>query len=324
MNRTEFADKFILALHTRSSKRSDLVREVAEILRIEPEPASRRLNGNVNFSINEMGILAKTLDISLDGIMSEESNMLEIHSILESPWRHLTMDPLADLMERHLDISERICCTPYEYGTVIDSLPFMFIAGYPNLVKLFLFRWGHLFVGSEEFNDYASWDIPRRFLTIKERFINLEDSNKNLFCIWDEMLIYSQINEINYLYSVNVLDDESKERIKADLHAMLGRIEHELKNSDGELPGNPGITFYISNLQLGANCWYAASDKGQASFFYTHFTRSKISQNACCCKTIKKWFCSLKRMSTLISGSGHRERRAFFKKQHDLIDECLI
>lgn len=69
VKRINLHDEFIAALHEKVPKRSELVIRISDLLCIEKESASRRLNGRVSFSIREMGILASELGISIDGLL---------------------------------------------------------------------------------------------------------------------------------------------------------------------------------------------------------------------------------------------------------------
>ena len=215
MNKPEFADHFIMALYNKIPRRPDLVREVSRILRIEQEPASRRLNGSVKFSVNEMGKLSRELGISLDNLMHSENGRIESQAVLETLWRYESIDSLAELIEGHLDIAEGIYPASAEYGCVLDSISLSMAVHHQNIFKLLLFKWGHLFVDSDEFGDYASWNIPRRFTDIRKRLQYLQEKGKGVICVCDDMFVHSIIREVNHLYSVNAMDTGSKNEIKA-------------------------------------------------------------------------------------------------------------
>lgn len=82
MRKKDLHDKFIEELHKRNSKRAELINQVSDILKLEKESVYRRMAGKVNFSIREMGILAKILNISLDSLLFQEErySMAPIHT----------------------------------------------------------------------------------------------------------------------------------------------------------------------------------------------------------------------------------------------------
>ena len=72
MKKKDLHDIFIEELQNRGIKKADLVYLISDILKLEKESAYRRLAGKVNFSVREMGILAKALNISLDSLLYQD------------------------------------------------------------------------------------------------------------------------------------------------------------------------------------------------------------------------------------------------------------
>lgn len=318
-----FHDEFIEALRDRIPRRPDLVREVAEILKIEKEPASRRLNGMVNFSIDEMAVLARTLNMSIDPMIHRGDDMLSIPQIFELPWKQGSMDSLADMIDEHVAAGYKICTENTEFGMVAGSLPIEFFMHHEPLMKFFLFKWGHFFIGSSEFNDYASWEIPPRFYKIKEKVRKHCVAHGKVLYIWDDALIWVLVRELKYLSVMHVIDAENKEVLRKELHTMLSAHETWLKGLDDSGSEDVDITFYISSIQLGVNGWHLASSRGHVAFFETHFTRTNLLTDRDSCNKVKEWINALKKVSYMVSGSGHKERRLFFEEQHKIVDLFL-
>lgn len=320
MDKIDFVDEFINALQRSVPRRPDLVREVARILRIETEPASRRLSRHVNFSINEMFLLAKEFNISLDSLGNERKDMLWLPFVLDLPWQQASIDSLGDYMDLHYKLLRKICSSPFECVAVYFSLPVEFFMFYPELTKLYFFKWGHFLVDSEEFSDYASWEVPLRFHALKEQLNCLHCDKSKVTYIWDDSLIFSLVREVFHLHSVGVIDKTSKEQIRLELHTLLYDMEKFLRNPDEDPLHRFGDEFYITSIQIGANAVFMKSEKAQAASFSTHFTNTKVFEDADYCTPIREWILSLKGVSTLISGSGYKERSLFFKDQHEIVD----
>lgn len=324
MDRKFFDEEFIDALRKKIPHRPELVKEVSRILKIEKEPASRRLNGNVSFSVNEMGALARELSISLDTLLHKGDQLRWVPYIFELPWRQTSFDPLITLIEEHIARSKKICSAPRsEFGAVYGSLPLEFFMPYDELMKFFLFKWGVFFVGTDEFNDYASWEVPDRFYPIREKLSNLCINRGKVMYIWDDTMIWALVKELSYLCVMHTIDDESRERIRTELHRVLTDIEAYIKKLNDSAPMEPEVSFYISTVQIGVNSWYHISEKGYSAFFETHFTRTPLSEDPESCLAIREWINSLKTISYMVSGSGHKERRLFFEEQHRIIDSIL-
>lgn len=320
MKKDDYASEFIETLRKKRPRRAQLVRDISAILGIEPESASRRLSGSVNFSINEMLTLAKVFNISIDPLINKSSGMLWLPSMLDQPWQQDSIDYLADMLDLYFDKRRNLTQEPYTFTAVYDSLPLTFCMFYPELYKLFLFKWGHFFVNPNEFHDYTNWKVPQRFVEARKECNQLLLNNERSVFIWDDTLIFSLAKEVEYLCSLDVIDNNSKELIRNELHEMLSDMEKEFISTESNLMPKFGHEFYISRVRVGVNAWTINSKNGHAAFFSTHFSHTNITEDAECHSILSKWILSLKKISTQISGSGYKERRLFFKKQHEIVD----
>lgn len=85
INKKDLHDDFIDELYRKIPKRVDLINLLSDILRLEKESIYRRLARKVNFSIREMGILAKELNISIDRLLYKEEEHQWLPVVLEYP-----------------------------------------------------------------------------------------------------------------------------------------------------------------------------------------------------------------------------------------------
>ena len=108
MRKKDLHDKFIEELHKRNSKRAELINQVSDILKLEKESVYRRMAGKVNFSIREMGILAKILNISLDSLLYQEEDIQWLPFILETPLKFHSIDTLCDMIDLNFKHIEEI------------------------------------------------------------------------------------------------------------------------------------------------------------------------------------------------------------------------
>lgn len=323
MKRERLTERFIEDLNRHIPHRPELVREVSRILKIEKEPASRRISGNVSFSIDEMGILAKEFNLSIDALMYSDENLLKTPIILEYPWSQNSMDSFLDGMIQNLIKINRISNKPYEMGTVFNSLPIDILLHYPNLAKFIFFKWGHFFVESSEFNDFASWNIPEKMLELKNQVELFNQKPGKRLYIWDVSLIWGFVKDMKYLYDMDIVNVDDINTLKEELHSMLTRFERYIKNIDNLGYSEIDTSFYISNVAIGVTGLYVKSEIGQLAFSNTHFSRTGFSIDEKSVDAIKRWMMSLMKISTLITHSGYKERHLFFKDQHQTIDFVL-
>lgn len=322
-NRIHLLDDFRDILRIRIPCRAELVRQVAEILNVERESVSRRLNGNVNFSVDEVGKLAKELDISLDSLLTKNKQLHWRRYILEKPSSATSLDEMAERIEQHLDRYDEIRAKKSEFGFLYTTPPIDLFISYPYLSKFMLFKWGHYYIDSSDFYDYVSWQTPERFTRIKVRFIKRPFDDGKIINIWDDAMIWTLCREIQNFYIMHTLLKEHVDYIRNEMHEMLSAHEAFVRKDTMGPENKLRYSFYISNIHIGLNCWYHMSDKEYMSYIHSNFIRTDISNNPEGCLAIRDWILSLRKISSLLSGTGQKERRIFYEEQHKIIDLLL-
>lgn len=321
MRHSVLSNKFINALKEKINKRSQLVSFISETLEIERESASRRLNKSVNFTIEEMGILALKLGISLDGLLYSNGEHFHFPSfVMHSPMELESINSLVLKVESDMESLDRILISgPAEYGAMFTYPPLEFLLQYGFLLKFTYFKWGYYYTSSSHFDNYATWEIPKKLLKLNDRLVGIISKLERVFYIWDNCVIWSFVNDIIYFASIGSLNEEDVKQIKAELHNMLYNFEEMLKNNS-VLQGPKEIDIYIADVNLGAGFSYLVSENNWCSSFYTYFVGADFSNDYSTTMQLRQWMNSMKKICTLISGSGVRERKNFFNQQHKIVD----
>jgi len=321
MRHSVLLNKFINALQQKINKRSQLVSFIAETLEIERESASRRLNKSVNFTIEEMGILALKLGISLDGLLYSNGEHFHFPSfVMHSPMKLESINSLILKVESDLEIiSSIILSEPAEYGSIFTYPPLEFLLPYSFLLKFTYFKWGYYYTSSSHFENYATWEVPKKLLKLNERLIGIINNLEKAFYIWDNCVIWSFVNDIIYFASIGSLNKDDLKQIKDELHNMLYQFEEKLKNNS-VLQGPKEVDIYITDVNLGAGFSYLLSENNWCSSFHTYFVGADFNDDYSTSMQLRSWVNSMKKVCTLISGSGVRERKIFFSQQHRIVD----
>lgn len=324
MRRIDLQESFIRAMSDKISSKAELTDRIADILRIERESAYRRLAGKVNFSINEMGLLASQFGISVDRLLrKDDPDLLWIPFMLENPMQARSFDNLCDMMDLSLNVLEQMASHPCDSGHVYTSVPMEFFVFFPTLARFMFFKWGHHFVGTEEFNDFSNWKIPPRLTNIQERIVRCSNI-KSTYYIWDMGLIMNMAWEIDYFSRMHIITPEEKNIIRLELKELLKNLERFL---DGmfipDIPLCPEMDFYVSLISLGFTVSSHASPNSHLVYFATPFSFSVIDDSRESYLKIRGWIDSLKNISTMLSRSGRVERKIFFDTQYKIIDQVL-
>lgn len=321
MEQFNLLGSFIAFLHQRIKKRSDLVSFIADTLKIQKESASRRLNGSVLFSVQEMGLIASTLGISLDKLLKNDPDYEFFPMKMLRP---NNMDSLIDgldqLFEKTLKLTEKVCLKPAKMGMVTDSLPLEFCLPETSLYKFIFFKWEHSFLSEQNNLKFASWTLPEKLIVYHQKLIELYKKYKTVFYIWDMSIVWNLMKELLYFRNINLLENEDVELIKKDLHDLMNRMEKMASGMEKSSFGHDELQLYISYLNIGNHLISSSSDSYFFAIFRSAFIQPSIIETPSTCIAIRDWVNSMKKVSTLISESGEKERRLFFEEQHSIIE----
>ena len=312
-------ESFLVTLKEKFSKQTALISAVEEILKIERESAYRRIKGSVQFTIREMGILAQRLNISLDNLLVDDQvNVLHINTI--SPRTVDSLESIAQSVQKYLEKIKMIEDVPNsEMGVAYAHLPMEFYTPYYHLFKFIYFKWGNYYVGPEKFKDFARWKIPDNIVSYHSNVMSMYNRMNKMIYIWDKAIIWDLVKEIKYFASAGMIEDGDLNKIKSDIHHMLNDLE-KLAAAGGPKNNSEKIELYVSHVKIGLTYSYLWSETYAASYITTLSMLSTVNENRATCKKIRKWIKSMKKVSSLISGTGDKERILFFKEQHQIVD----
>lgn len=320
MNNLDLHEEFVNALHDRIPKHSDLVNSIADILLIEKDAAYRRLSGKVNFTVREVGLISRKLNISIDHITHRDDSYVWLPFILEHPMKVRSIDDMLDVADLCIEQINKTIAEPTETGNIYSSLPMEFYLYSPVLTKFMFFKWGHYFVGTEEFDNYSEWELPERTHNLCESLTDVFNFDKNYY-IWDQSLIWSLAKEISNMHKMHVITTEEKKEIVLSLKDMLNKLEQTLS---GAYTPTVGIAreaaFYVSSMSLGFTSNYFLSESSHFFTFQTYYSFCVVDENHDSFYRMKDWVDSFRNISNLLSRSGRIERRLFFEEQHKILD----
>lgn len=319
MDNFDLNKKFLATLKAKYSKQAELISVVGDILKIERESAYRRIKGSVLFTIREMGIIVRHLNISLDNLLVDDNTNVVYLRMLR-PRLEESLVQRVEKIEGYLktlqDISD---ISDTEVGAVYTHLPMEFYLPYDNLFRFIYFRWGIYYSGSERYGKFSNWKIPENISKHLSGMSEAYEKLKSVFYIWDRNIIGDLINDIKFFLSAGILEQEEVDIIKREIHLMLNDLERLV--AEGDSGHNfEKIEFYISNINIGITYVYAWSKAYKFSYMVNLTVLSTINEDERACENVRKWVKSLKKISTLISGTGERERLLFFKEQHQIVD----
>lgn len=326
MKNNDLYDRFVEVLYEKTESKKELINLITDTLCIERESASRRLSGKVLFTIREMEKMTRRMDISLDGLMygykNHKYNLFPMK--MDAPYKAESLNDLTDFMVRYLDLLRLKSSEILEAGVIFDSLPIEFWAFRPHLLKFMYFKWGHYMVGTNEFSDFESWTLPQYISDYHVKLQKYYDAVNKAVYIWNPSSIWNLVKEIKYFMSMEVLTKEDVKMLVSDLKMILEEVELSAKGLGISRMLPEDVEIYLSNVNIGLYSSYMKfADDSILSFMRAGFMESSLNEDKANGENIKTWIASMKKICTLISGSGEKVRRLFFKEQHEIVDSLL-
>ena len=311
-------DTFVSALRAKIPKKSELVQVLADMLRIERESVYRRLRGDVPFTLLEAFTVARNLGVSLDEIGNSTAGKKPLYMEL-SLFRNANGIEYNKLQEACDKMREIAADSDSEHAEALSSIsPFLW-PQYKMLTTFYSFRELYQYATPQTHIHFEDVKLTDRLIGIQDDFGEVMRDFKTTYYIWDVTIIGELVRDIKYFESIRLIDRSSVESIRDELRIFLHQLEEMAER--GKFDGtNNKFELYVSNVDIDMTYSYFWSPHACISTFLTFIVRSATTLNRETCMSIKDWVKSLKRVSTLISEAGEKERILFFEKQHQILD----
>ena len=294
---------------------------IADLLAIEKESVNRRLSGKVQFTIREMEVLCRALNISLDDLMEDKKK--KVLPFLEMQTKLYTSSTEEFIENAYLaaTLFESIANKRSVAGNVFTSLPLELTYRLPYLNKYVFYSWGYFYSGSEDFNNYSTWVMPKRLREANYKLMNAAARFRHQLYIWNPITILSTLKELQFFRNIYAINEADVGHIKKELHKMLDNLENIAKVDYVNVNDKQRIDIYISSINHNVDISYYITDEGVYTFSNNYFITSNLHNNKEYRDAISEWVNSIKKVSTLISESGVKERKLFFNEQHKYVDD---
>ena len=167
-------------------------------------------------------------------------------------------------------------------------------------------------------NSLSDMHVPEKIINAHKKLSESIRKVGKTYFVWDSNVFQSVVKEIKYFAGLNLISTSDVMYLKNELQQLLTDLEH--LSIKGEFNEGHELYIYLSNIDFEATYSYVSRKDYQISLFRVYSINSMDSQSPQICQIQKNWIQSLKRHSTLISGSGEAQRIAFIEKQRNIID----
>ncbi|MCD8193427.1 MAG: hypothetical protein LUD74_02545, partial [Tannerellaceae bacterium] len=280
----------------------------------------RRLRGEYRFSFDEIFNICTELGISTESL--GEKNPASVSSLCVYRFPDLfTFNANKSHINKMFSIIENaIQCEDSSYIAICNRLPEIFYIRYEKLSQLLLMKLNY-FTTQRLDKDFYQQVSKNWGLFEEANIYNLQlvESFRNLTVIWGPYIIENTVKDICFFLDIEMITQREAEEIKQELKEMLKWIEDMCDNPADSI--YPHFTFAVSPIDMNFHSNTISSSKGTTVFYFLYHLSFAYTENQEDVKAQEIIIDCLKRSATILSGSNHRERKLFMKRQYKELEK---
>ncbi len=314
--------KIIEAILAQFSKKSEVIESISILLGVGKDGVYRRMRGDSHFTPDEISILAKKFNISIDSLIWGDAK--SVNFSFNDFSRHIVT--YEDYMtEIYLDTVKMSKLPNVKVQYASSEIPFFYYCLFPELISFKLYNFGYTIWEMEYSKKYKfSFDlIPAKVLEIANEVSRTYNTLPGLE-LWNINILDNTLAQIEYHHSIGSFANETDALTLCDIisqwadHMKL-MAEHGHKLSPKLGAKFPGATFELyHNEMVHTNNTILVTTPGINMVFSTFANPNFLkTSDERMCNYIKDWFEKVLEKSIKISTHNSKNRESFFNKlQH--------
>lgn len=319
-NREGIYSKLVETIKKEESNDVNIISRLKNILNISQQSISRRLRGEIPFTFEEVMKISLAFSFSLDEIIGKhriKGTFLDMKWLLEDE-----MDIVGvynDLITKSIDKMVYIENDPNALLiSARNRLPLNLLLRYENLTKFQYFIGRHQ-VATKAFNmKFSEIDLSPENKQMMRDYINNHRKIKRIELIIDDNTLLSMIKEITYFYRRKLITDTDIAILQTELFDLVSFVEKFMMEGKNDL-GAENIC-YLSKLDIETNYSYLQFNDQKIVELCIYKEIPAIISDSKVCDIMRKRLESLKKYSTLITGSNELQRTLYLDKQKEYIE----
>ncbi|MCE3076852.1 XRE family transcriptional regulator [Chryseobacterium gwangjuense] len=281
--------------------------EIANILNISYDAAHRRTSLKAKFSFEEALELAKYYQISLDQFLTSD------HQILAQKTTAVTeTEDLQSFFKNNLNVFENL---PLADGITIyysaKDIPFFYTLSDTLLSRFKIYVWMNLLNAKQVFVPFLQFSPPHFEANTQELRKKYEE--QNVIELWNDMTVSSILQQISYYYDTRLLQKNEAQIILEELKELIVYIEEKTEN-------HPKFHLYENELMHLSNDIFFHHPQQSLFALPTNMFGYILINDAKTCSETKNYFEHQIKNSKSLGTSGNRDRKVFFNKMYEQIE----
>lgn len=290
---------------------------LSDLLGLSRNSVYRRLNGQIDFSLNEIALMADEFALSLDSLLCEYNPELALIGYQANRFTSpkVSMKEMLQLRCKVLlELSKAE--TAYTF-TATNRLLGVFTLKFPNLWKFTYYKWIHQFEKVPLTYYFKDLNLPHEILDLLEKARNDEKGIRQLIII-DNNILVNLITEIKYYVNSGLISQHELVLLKNAIGDLLEYLRAILQTGTDE--ANNTFEIYLSPINIPNNFSYVNFDNEEYIYYFIHSDGCIHTKDTSICLLQKEWLKYLKSISTLITLSESTLREKFIHSQYEYLD----
>ena len=328
LNTTVLQQQIFNIIKTKLPVSASLVDEISEVLNIGSDSVYRRIRGEKEISLTELKLLCERYTISLDQLLELKSDSV-IFSSPEINVEQLPFEKYLYSILKQLQFFNSFKKRRLQY--LSKDAPVFHFYLFPEIAAFKSFFWAKTIMNQPGFmhrkfslQDQEGMNHYQTGLKIIEEYNNMPSVE-----LWNHESINSTVSQIEFYRDAGIFS--SGDDLIAVLESLLKMLDHLQLQAEKGCKFLPGATdvgyrstfeFYINEVIIGSNTILTQLDDLRLTFVtynvlhYMHTSDARFNT-----KSFAN-FETLTQRSTLISGTGEKDRNKFFDKLREKVNNC--
>jgi hypothetical protein len=314
----KFQSDFLDSLSARTGP-VKLVDAIARATGKSNHAAYKKIRNDSMLGIDELIILARTYDLSIDQFLGHRSAPVPFMS---DAIRKMPEEPGDYLLNLQKHLSQLTNATGLSYLTLAGEVPIFHMMPFHRLFALKLFAWNFTNWSIHRFEEKFEPDV---YLKNKELTQNIEKLAHTYYQfpgveIWNIRMLDIIIDQIKYFVHIGAFRNKIiVQEITSELFDLVDHLRKicttgAKRFETKESLHKSNVKIYMNEIVYSNEISYVSSDQGEFAFIAADSPNYLRSSDPRMTAHLKKWLTRTMNHSTQISGEGEKERRVLFEK----------
>jgi hypothetical protein len=301
--------------------------ELTELLNLSHDSVYRRIRGEKPLALNELKHICEHYHISLDQVLQLQNDTV----VFQAPEINHKIIPFWEMLKGMLQQLKYF--NSFEKRQMLylcKDLPLWHFYLFPEIGAFKTFFWvktiqnlpdyGHKLFSLSEFPFADSFTIGQQIIKEYNQIPCVE--------LWNLESINSTISQIKFYKDAGIFKNDSDIEIVIDsFDRTLDHLQHQAEEGVKFMPGDTDVSYrspvqlYVNEVVIGSNTILVQLNERKLSFIPYNIFSYMLTRDVRFNESSFNVFNTLVSRSTLISGTGEKERNKFFRILRDRVKE---